>query len=167
MHLYRPILTQHRLQRLVLWALTMLHWIAAMLSGGGRSSARHVNQRGDVSLGGLTRMITALLMIRAAHIVGRPRRPVHYWRFGRRLRCEHFRRSLLGSKLRRVLKHKHAATHIAQLIAILRDFDEHAAYLAQRIRLMRRYFLRTTPSIAPADLFLGAPALPPAFSDSS
>jgi hypothetical protein len=166
MQAYRPILTRHRLQRLVLWALAMLSWIAAVLAGR-HVNRRHIEQRGDISLAWLTRLIVNLLMIRAAHIGRFKRRgPTRYWRHGRDLRRRHFHRSLLGAKLRRALKHKDLVTHIARLIAVLRDLNTYAAELARNIRRRRRLW-HTTPPIAPAIALLGAPAPSPAFSDSS
>jgi hypothetical protein len=163
---YRPILTQHRFRRLVLWALTLLHWIAAMLSGA-RVTPRHIAQRGDVSLAWITSLVTSLIIIRALRLGGFRSRKPRFWRRGRDLRRAHFRRSLLGATLRRALKHRDLAAHIARLIAVLRDLDKYAAQLVRRLRRMRRYLLRTTPPIAPAALPLGAPAPPPAFADSS
>jgi hypothetical protein len=78
-----------------------------------------------------------------------------------------FRRSLLGSKLRRLLSHKDFAAHIRQLIAFLRNLDTHAAHLAHCMRRRRRRLFRTLPSIAPASALTGAPTPPPAFADSS
>ena len=145
----------------------MLLWLAAILFGKTKISARHLNQRGDLSLGGLTRMVTALLMVRALHIHPVPRRQVPRWRHGRDLHRSHFRRSLLGAKLRRALTNEDIPTSIAKLISVLRNLDAYAARLAYRIRRMRRYFLRTTPSIEPSRQLLGAPAPPPAFANSS
>jgi NAD(P)H-dependent flavin oxidoreductase YrpB (nitropropane dioxygenase family) len=149
---YRPILKHHRLQRLVLWALVMLQWIAAALAGHG-IGRRHLAQRGDVSLAWLTRFATDLLFIRATHIGRlRLRGPTRYWRHGRDLRRRHFRRSLLGARLRRALKHKNLVTHIARLIGVLRDLDAHATRLWRNLRRRRRLW-RTTPPIARSALW--------------
>ena len=168
MKLHRPILTQHRLQRLVLWTLTLLSWFAAVLFANRPISRRHAEQRGDICLAWLTRMVSALIMIRALHIIGRvpPARP-RYWMRGRDTRPSHFQRSLFGSRLRRMLKHKDPATHLAQLSTILRDLDAYAGHLARCMRGRRRRLFRTLPRIAPNVLFLGAPASLPAFADSS
>jgi hypothetical protein len=162
---YRPILKQHRRQRLVLWALTMLHWIAAMLAGC-KVSPRHIAQRGDISLAWLTRLVTDLLFIHATHVGRLRRRGAPYWRHGRDLRRRHFRRSVLGAKLRRALRHKDLVTHIARLVDVLRNLDAYATQLFRNFRRRRRLW-STTPPIAPAETLLGAPAPPPAFSDSS
>jgi hypothetical protein len=161
----RPIHSQHRIQRLALWTLAMLHWIAATLLGK-TPNARHRAQRGDFSLHRLKRMVIALVMLRAAHVLG-PQRSTPAWRHGRDLRRRHFIRSLLGSKLRRALNHRDLATHIAQLIAVLCNLNTHAARLAFRIRHRLRRLWRLMPPIAPNVAVHGAPASPPAFSDSS
>jgi hypothetical protein len=168
MKLHRPILTQHRLQRLVLWTLTVLTWFGAVLFDNRPIRRRHAHQRGDISLAWLTRMVSALIMIRALHIIGRTPRPrPRYWMRGRDTRPSHFQRSLFGAGLRRMLKHKHPATHLAQLSTILRNLDAYAAHLARCMRGRRRRLFRRVPPIAPAVLFLGSPAPTPAFSDSS
>ena len=71
-----------------------------------------------------------------------------------------------GAKLRRALNHKHAATHVAQLITVLSNLDVYAARLAYRLRHLRRVW-RIMPPIAPGGTIYGAPASSPAFSDSS
>lgn len=166
MQTHRPILTQHRLQRLILWALAMLSWIAATLLADHSVNARHRAQRGDISFAWLTRLVTNLIFIRATQIGRFRRRPIIYWRHGRDLRRRHLRRSLLGSRLRRALKRKGAAEQIAQLIAVLRNLDAHAARLAHNVRHRRRLW-RNTPAIAPADALRGRVAFAPALADSS
>ena len=161
----RPILTQHRIQRYILWTLALLSWIAAVLAGR-HANARHVAQRGDVSLAWLTHRVANLMMIRAAHIGRLPRCTPKYWRHGRDLRRRHLRRSILGAKLRRVLKHRDLRQHITQLIAVLRNLDAYAAQLAHNIRHRRRVW-RIMPPIAEAVAVHGAPASSPALADSS
>ena len=168
MKLHRPVLTPHRLQRLVLWTLTMLSWVAAVMFANRRIGRRHASQRGDISIAWLTRVVSALIMIRALHIIGRTPRPrPRYWMRGRDTRPSHFQRSLFGARLRRLLKHKDPATHLAQLGTILRNLDTYAAHLARCLRGRRRRLFRTLPPIAPAVHVLGAPAPSPAVSDSS
>jgi hypothetical protein len=167
MNAYRPILTQHRLRRLVLWALAMLHWIGAVLSGNRPIGRRHLNQRGDVSLSGLTRMVTALLIVRALNLHARSYGRVSSWRHGRDLRRAHFRRSLLGAKLRHALQDKTPAAHIAKLVRILRNLDAFAVALLRRLHRLRRYFLRTTPPVAPPALIFAAPGPANVLADTS
>ena len=168
MKLHRPVLTQHRLQRSILWTLAMLSWFAAVLFDNRPIGKRHAKQRGGLSLAWLTRMVSALIMIRALHIIGRtPPLRQRYWMRGCDTRPSHFIRSLLGARLRRALNHKDPATHVAQLMRVLRNLDSYAAHLARCMRGRRRRLFRTLPSIAPATPLLGAPALPPAFANSS
>ena len=165
---HHPILTSHRLQRYVLWALALVSWIAATAFANRPISARRARRFGDVSWLDLSHLVGNLLMIRALHMLGRvpPLRRVPYWLRDRGARPSHFRRSLFGAKLRRALRHKDPATHLAQLIAVLRNLNAYAAHLARNIRRRRR-LLRLVPQIAAATLMLGPPAPPPAFSDSS
>jgi hypothetical protein len=169
MHSHRPILTQHRLQRLALWLLTLLHWIAAIWSANRPAHARHRRQRGDISLDWVSRWVGALITVRALNMLRpRPRRMRFlYWRPAFNARPSHFQRSLYGAKLRRALKHKDPATHIAQLIAVLRNLDAHAADLALRIRCRLRRLLRAWLEIALSTPLSGARALSPPVTDSS
>jgi hypothetical protein len=169
MQSHRPILNQHRLRRLALWTLAVLSWIAAMLFNDRAVTARHIQQRtGFISLPWLTSVVSKLLIIRAAQLA-RLRRPgrIRYWRHGRDLHRPHLIRSALGARLRHALKHNDIRVWIANLIAVLRNLDAHAAPLAQRLRRGLTRLWRTWSPIAPAKLFLGPPASPPAFSDSS
>jgi hypothetical protein len=160
----RPLPTQHRVQRLALWTLALLHWVAAIFSGQ-TPAPRHRARRGHISLQSLKRRVIALIIFRALRLIG-PQRSIPHWRRGRDLHRSHFMRSLLGAKLRRALTHKHAPTQIAQLIAILRNLDTYAAHLAYRFRHLRRLW-RLMPPIASASSLYGTPAPSPAFSDSS
>jgi hypothetical protein len=165
----RRHLTQHRFRRIILWTLALLTWIAAMLFGDRAVTFRHFQQRTDlISLPWLTSLVGKLLIIRAAQLA-RLRGPkrVRYWRRGRDLRRPHILRSVLGARVRRALRHRDIATWIANLIAVLRNLDAHAAPLAHRLRRGRPRLWRIPPPIAPAPLRHGAPASPPAFSDSS
>lgn len=163
---HRPVLTQHRRRRLVLWALTLMQWFAAVFCNTQRISKRHLAQRGDVSLQMLTRIVTNIVILSGATLLGRIPRARHNWRRGRHLGRTHLRRSLLGAKLRRALKHKDMRTHIAQLIDVLRNLDHYAAALAKRFRRLRRLW-RIMPPIAAAEAILGPPAASPALADSS
>jgi hypothetical protein len=168
MHIYRPILTQHRVRRLALWALAMLQWIAAIVFADRQVSLRHIKQRADaICLHALTRLVGNLIIARALLIARPRRRLIHYWRHGRDLRRTHFRRSLFGSKLRRALNDKDLARHIAKLIAALRNLDRHARRLAHCMRHSRRRLWRAQPAMAPAATIFGAPVRLPALADSS
>jgi hypothetical protein len=168
MQFKRPILTQHRFQRLVLWTLTMLSWIAAMLTGNRTVGARHQRQRFDISLPWLTQFVSKHLIVRAvqrAHL--RRGKRIILWRHGRDLRRAHLLRSVLGARLRRKLNNRDLRTRLANLIAILRNLDDHAAPLAKRLRHGLTRLWRIVPPLAPAAPLLGPPAPSPAFSDSS
>src|SRR5262245_13005116 len=68
MQVHRPIVTAHRVQRIILWALTLLYWIAATLPSNRHVSRRHIEQRGDISRVWLTRLVANIVLIRAARI---------------------------------------------------------------------------------------------------
>jgi hypothetical protein len=138
MQVYRPILKQHRLQRLVLWALTALSWLADILFTSRPIELRRLRER-CFNLAWFSRFVRSLLLARALNIVAhRSRRRISFWRYGRYWVPRHFKRSLIGAKLRRMLKHGDLATHIAQLIELLGDLDRYAGQLARRIRRLRR-----------------------------
>jgi hypothetical protein len=161
MHIRRFLTTSHQRQRLVLWALTMLGWIAAVLSGR-HTHARHMRQRGDVSLDYLTRLTINLLIVRAAELKGRrPSGRCIYVKRGRDLRRRHLIRSLLGARLRRVLTYKGgASTRIQNLIQVLRRLDQHARLLFRRP--LTRLFPRTpTPKSVTARPLLRSIATDP------
>lgn len=166
MHKRKPLLTRHRRQRYILWALAMLQWIAAVISGT-TIGARQMHQRGDISLAGLTRMVLQLAVIRAAELA-RPRsRTATFFKRGRDLRRRHLLRSVIGSRLRRSLKHRTLGVRVARLIAVLRDLDSFAHALAKRFRrrLTRLWPVMAIP--ARADVIHGPPAPSPALADSS
>ncbi len=165
---HRRHVTQHRFRRIILWTLALLTWFAAVLTDTRAVSARHQRQRFDIPLPWLNTLVGQLLIIRAGQLA-RLRRPtrVIYWRRGRDLHLSHLQRSVLGARVRRTLRHKDIRTWIANLITILRNLDAHAAPLAQRMRRGLTRLLRLVPAIAPAVALYGAPASPPAFSDSS
>ena len=162
----RFLTTPHQRRRLALWALAVLAWIAAVLSGR-QITARQSRQRGDVSLDRLTRTTICLLIIRAAELASCRLRKRHYWKYGRDLRRAHLNRSVVGSRLRRVLRARDVPTRVARLMGVLRDLDRYAQQLANRFRrrLTRLYAIIAAP--APAPLAPLAPTLARALADSS
>jgi hypothetical protein len=166
MQIRKPLLTRHRRQRLVLWALAMLTWIAAVLAGKPIRT-RHAHQRGDISLEYLTRMVLHLAIVRAGELARIRYRKIIFFKRGRDLRRRHLLRTVIGSRLRHKLRRKDFAARIAVLIAVLRDLDTLARPLAQRLRnrLTRLWAILATPM--QADAVLGAPAPSPALADSS
>jgi hypothetical protein len=167
MQTHRRHLTQHRFQRLVLWTLAVLAWIAAVLSDNRAVGARHQRQRFDISLPWLTQLVGKLLIVRAAQLARRRRRRLRYWRHGRDLRRAHLMRSVLGARLRGKLKHKDPRAWIAALIAVVQNLDTHAAPLARRLRRGLTRLWRTWTAAAQTPLPFGPPGAPPAFADSS
>jgi hypothetical protein len=166
MQIHKRHLTRHRRQRLVLWALAMLTWIASVFAGKAIAT-RHAQQRGDVSLEWIARMVMHLVVIRAGELARLRRRRFTFFKHGRDLRRRHLLRSVIGSRLRRKLAHKDIAARIAMLIAALRDLDAIARPLAQRMRrrLTRLWSIAVKPMLP--DIILGSPAQPPALIDSS
>ncbi len=169
MHSHRPILNQHRLQRLALWTLALLSWIAAMLFDERALALRHLQQRyGLISLPRLTSFVSKLLIARAAQLARlRRRKRIIYWRRGRDLHRPHILLSVLGSRLRRKLRSNDLRTWLAKLMDVLRNLDAHAAPLARRLRRGLTRLWRTWSGIAPVFALHAAPASPPALSDSS
>jgi hypothetical protein len=164
MKTHRFLTTSHQRRRLALWALTMLRWIAAVLFAGKPVSARQLHARcGRVSLERLTRMVVRLLIIRSSELRPRRRGRLRFFRHGRDLRPRHYIRSLLGARLRRVLKPKHLAARIDALIGVLRHLDRYARQLAKR-RITRLWGVNPAPTPA---AILSAPILALAFTDSS
>ena len=169
MQIHRPVLTQHRLQRLALWTLAVLQWIAAILFTNRAVTLRHIEQRYEFfSLHWLTQRVGKILIVRAAQLARlRRRKRITYWRHGRDLHRPHIIRSVLGARLRRALKHRDVGVWIENLIAVLRNLDAYAAPLAKRLRRGLTRLWRIAPPIVPATLLLGPPAPSPAFPDSS
>jgi len=162
-------LNRHQRQRLLLWALAMLRWIASVLFAGKIVTHRQLNQRHrKMSLEGLERMGIQLLVLRAVD-VARLRQPKRYrfFRHGCSLLRRHYFRSLLGSRLRRVIKRKDLHGRIFALIDLLRRMDHYAALLGARMKrqLTRLYPIALGPtSAAPLPR---APAFTPVCADTS
>lgn len=147
----------------------MLSWIAAVLFGGKDFAPRQLLQRcGRISLERLTRRTIYLLILRADELAGqRVRRRVRYHKHGRDLRPRHLIRSLLGSKLRRVLRPKGLAARIAALINVLRNLDAHAQRLAARMKRRLTRLWAMLAVLTPTTIASGSPAPLPALADSS
>jgi hypothetical protein len=163
----RFLTTPHQRQRLALWALAMLSWIAAVLFAGKEITHRQLRQRYRVSVESLTRMVIHLILLRARELSGLRPRKLRFWKHGRDLRTRHLIRSVVGSKLRRALKHKDPAMRIARLIGALHNLDAYAQHLAQRFRRRLTRLWAIVPAPTFAALLLGPPAPPPAVADSS
>lgn len=166
MQAYRPILTRHRRQRFVLLALAMLHWIAAVLEGL-HIDPRRLRQRGGLGVDRLARFVGLLIYTRAAELAAGRRIPLSLWRYGRDVRRRHMVRSLLGSRVRRTLRHKDMRARIAKLIDALRSLEAHAQRLARRLRRRLTRLCAIAPAPTAAVPLLGPPAPSPALADSS
>jgi hypothetical protein len=142
----RFLTSSHQRRRLALWAAAMLLWIGALLFAAPPVSARQFAQRHRrLSLDYLTRLVINLMLVRAGELAqGRLPRRFRFHARGRDLKRRHYMRSLVGSRLRRVLKPKNIAARIANLIAVLRDLDLYARQLGQR-RPTRLWPIALTP----------------------
>jgi hypothetical protein len=162
----RPHLTPHRRQRLVLWALAMLAWMASVFAGGV-PTRRQLRQRGHLSVPRLAMLVKKLILVRASEIARLRRGPPVFFKRGRDLRPRHILRSVIGSELRHALDHRDPLRRIAILIDALTHLDALATRFAVRLRrgIVRLWAIRPAPmSAAP---ILGLPAPPPACADSS
>ena len=165
----RQLTTQHQRQRLVLWALAMLAWLASLLFAGQAPSHRHLRQRGRaMSLHGLTVLVKQLILLRAQDLakLRRSKRRV-FFKHGRDLKRRHLMRSILGSRLRRAFAHRDPAKRIFALIDALRHLDAWAARFAKRLKCGFMRLWSIAPAPMPAVAILGAPAPSPACADSS
>ncbi|MFN3464634.1 MAG: hypothetical protein ACK4X1_11230 [Terricaulis sp.] len=169
MHLAKRCLPKHARARLIAWALAMLMWLGAALSGAIAVKARHQRQRVDFhALTRLTLLVKRLIISRAGDFA-RLRPPKRFGTAyrGRPVARAGLIRALIGSQLRRALKRRDIFKHICALIAALRQIDVHAAHLARR---MRRRLTRLTPILSrpcDADVLVSRAAAETAFADSS
>jgi hypothetical protein len=165
---YRFLTTSHQRQRLVLWALAMLSWIAAVLFAGKAVTRRQLRRRCKrISIHHLTRLTLKLMIVRAAELAGYRPRKLRFWKHGRDLRRPHLFRTLIGSKLRRTLKHKDPAQRIAILTGALRNLDLLARRLAQRMKRRLTRLWPTVPAPAPALALVSLSDAAPALADTS
>lgn len=146
------ILSPHRRARLIAWALALLAWVHAVFYGAHIMSRRRLRQRGCfLSLDGVAYIVARLIVIRAAELIG-PRRPRtrHIRDRGVNLKRRHFMRSVIGSRLRRALKHRDVTQRIALLIAALNALDTWAARFADRLRrrVTKLWAIGVTPCVA-------------------
>jgi len=166
MQIRKRHLSKHRVQRLILWTLAMLNWIAGLLIDGRGFDFRKFRRRRDcISQAWLTQLTMRFLILRAAELARLRKRPRAAHRPVRRYR--HVIRSLIGSRLRRVFKHADPSAAIANLIHVLCNIDAYGKTLAQRFK---RGLTRLNPITSPPSndaLALGPPASPPALLNSS
>ncbi|WP_395646769.1 hypothetical protein [Terricaulis sp.] len=155
----KPRLSPHRRARLIAWSLAMLLWLRSVLSGGAIMSRRRIRQRGGLfQLDRLARFITNLIIIRAGEIAGNrgPRRRLFRDR-GADREPRHLRRSVIGSRLRRALKHRDIDVRLALLIRALRGIEVLAEAFALRMRRRVTRLWPILPGACPAELLRVAP----------
>ena len=152
MHLAKRHLPIHARARLIAWALAMLMWLGAALTGAIALKTRHQRQRVDLhSLAQLTRLVKGLIISRAGDFArSRPPKRVGAAYRGRAIATPGLLRALIGSHLRHALKRKDIFQHICALIAALRHLDAHAARFVKRLRnrLTRLAPILATPGAA-------------------
>lgn len=142
-----PALINHRrLARIILWAQTILVWVAlTMFSPKSHADRRRIRQRYHfLSLDWLRRLVGVLIFVRAVEIVrptgraGSSSRDPSPKGFRRRLRLHGMMRASLGSRLRAALRHRDPRERIMLLLAAIADLDGFARrYLVRRV--MRRF----------------------------
>jgi hypothetical protein len=172
----RPI-NSHRLARGIRWAQAMLAWLALLLCTDiVRTDRRHIRQRyGRIRrLHQIERFLAALLINRAVEIAplpkhpGRPSRNAAPAGFRRRLVHKPSFRVMLGSRLRKALRHRDLLQRLQRLWAAFADIDALARrYVVPRVRCR---LTRICPILitAPPTVAVGAPAaLAIAAADSS
>ncbi|WP_395646502.1 hypothetical protein [Terricaulis sp.] len=145
-------LSPHRRARLIAWALAMLAWVHAAFFQDRIMTRRHLRKRGGfLSLDQVARVVTQLIILRAAERARLHRRgKISFHKHGVDLRPRHLRRSAIGARIRRALKHRDAGQRIARLAAALRALDVWAALFARRLarRLTRLWAIAAQPSAA-------------------
>jgi hypothetical protein len=163
-----PVLPLHRRARLIAWTLAMLAWLAGVLTGNVLKP-RHARQRAErASLWFLARRVHLLIIARAMDFIGR--RPLRFrapMQHGRSIAQPGLMRALIGAKLRRAFKKKSVLDSILAMIHALRNLDDFARAMAQRIRrkLTRRLPKAYRPVWAEPVLALGVCDI--RFADSS
>jgi hypothetical protein len=174
--MYEPVrfLSQHRIARLVAWALAMLYWVAGVLFVEGVGGRRRLRQRGSyLWLDRLARFTCRLAIIRAVEITGirpRPRvvRNTAPAGFRRRIVRRTPLRACIGACLRKALKQGDLAARVGFLAAALADIDAFARrYLTARALRRLTKLCATVLFAPPAAVLLGSPAPSPACADSS
>ena len=101
-------LSPHRRARLIAWTLAMLAWVHAVFFDGQIMSRRRLRQRGGfLSLDRIARVVTQLIILRAAELAGfRRHGRISFRQHGADLWPRHLRRSAIGARIRRALKHR-------------------------------------------------------------
>ena len=143
MNIARSTPTQQRkLARLISVMWLVLAWIGRMFfTDDAPIRRRHMRSRYRwLDLNYIARVIACLVVARAVDFA--PYRPV--WKrqlrnharagFRRIIAHSHVRRTLIGSRLRKALKHPDIAQRFARLAHVLANIDAYARRLAHRLR---------------------------------
>jgi hypothetical protein len=125
----QPYLSQRRRQRIILWLLTALAWVASVI--GASDAPLSSVQR---TLDRLALMIKRLVMVRAGELSKRRvRKPRAYFPL-QEARPGGLRRALYGARLRRALRHPDLATRIARLRRVAEQLDRWATRMVRRLK---------------------------------
>ncbi|MEQ1820325.1 MAG: hypothetical protein ABL871_17120 [Terricaulis sp.] len=132
--------SQHRLKRVVAWAILLLIWTTQFLFTATRTRARHVDQRW-LGLDRLAQLVIAILSVRAVELVPIHRRPRrHTDRFNTRAGFKRRNapasqiRAILGARLRKQLYARDPFKRIGLLLNVLRNLDVFASRIGVRAR---------------------------------
>jgi hypothetical protein len=170
MYLPKRHLSKHRRARLIAWTLAILAWLAWAFSAERAPQRRHMRRRyGFISLEGLARTIALLVVSRAGELACMRRRANPFFARvrGRQRWPRHIKRSIIGARLRRRLKHPDFATRVAILAAAAANLD---AWATAHIKKLRRGMTRLwaiAPASAPAAPLITLVRAPTFFADSS
>ncbi|MFN3465797.1 MAG: hypothetical protein ACK4X1_17155 [Terricaulis sp.] len=173
MNFVPPPISQHRLKRVVAWAMLLLVWTMHFLFTATKVRHRHVDRRWR-GLERLSQTVAAILIVRAVQlhpIHRRPRRHTDRFnaRAGFKLRASQTCqiRAILGAGLRKKFYARDPFKRLGLLLNALRDLDAFAYRIGARARRGLTRLRAITPTRPPHD------ALPPhlmravAWADSS
>jgi hypothetical protein len=164
MHLKRPIISEHRLQRLHRWAMLWLRWFAAFLQGAEAFAPLSTQARRIAHqwLDRIEQLIVSLILIRAASRVRFIRAPRHSAQVRKETALP---RAVLGSALRKSLRAKDLG---ARIEALSQNINTLVARLFKRLPrgLTRRRPIRVRPETRSRDTMLLLLSAAPA-SDTS
>lgn len=170
------IIAPHRFARIVLWAKTMVAWLALALFSEIRIDRRHNRRRyHHISLAWIERLVGTLAIIRATELAALPRiksqppqRNAAPAGFRQRAWGAGVHRAILGGRLRKALKRKDPRQHFERLYAALSDIDAFARrHLLKRV--LRRFTKRRAVVMAapPVAAIASQPPSLPCVADTS
>lgn len=121
----RTIISPHRLARLMRWAQLWLQGLAAVLLAFlecDRAGLRQMLRETSIRIG-------QFAFLHVAQGVRPPRRKT--WK--PRVRRGGWRRALIGSRLRKLLRARDPVAHFFAILSVMRDFERHVRRLARRL----------------------------------